>query len=473
MRTKQMKKDNSFAIFALILLLTVVFLAVSAVRPAFAANESGNGTNEIVLVVRPLVIMNYSAVPGQRFDVSINVTALGALNLHGFTMRLGYDPTLVNCIPYVGGLGDIFNGFSITVAPSIIDNALGNVYVSINLTSQSATVNNNGTLFTFRFQVKGTGETSLHVHDAVLYGIGGSHIQFTAYDGYFNNKFNFDLTMPLILLAVTFASLFLNLKTESKLKGVFEEREFRVRDAVLLVGLMTVMITLIVVVQQLSTVLMVLFLFSYSLLLYTFSYLLFNKRWYVGIIPSAVFILLYVFLRDSFVWTYYLSNVYGLVFAILITLYLASLFNWKTTAVFGVLITAMDVVLVLVTKTMVQAATAAASLGLPVLVSLPLVPLIMTGTGLLPVSLGLGDFFFAGLLAIQTFKKYGKRLAIASVVGMTISFSLFEAFILTYRIGGFPGTLMIICGWVPFVLVQTLRNWRKTEGASLKQVVSG
>jgi hypothetical protein len=133
----------------------------------------------------------------------------------------------------------------------------------------------------------------------------------------------------------------------------------------------------------------------------------------------------------------------------------------------------MDVVLVLVTKTMVQAATAAASLGLPVLVSLPLVPLIMTGTGLLPVSLGLGDFFFAGLLAIQTFKKYGKRLAIASVVGMTISFSLFEAFILTYRIGGFPGTLMIICGWVPFVLVQTLRNWRKTEGASLKQVVSG
>jgi hypothetical protein len=115
---------------------------------------------------------------------------------------------------------------------------------------------------------------------------------------------------------------------------------------------------------------------------------------------------------------------------------------------------------------MVQAASAAMSLSLPVLVSLPLIPLINTGTGLLLLSLGLGDFFFAGLLAIQTFKKYGKRLTIVAVVGMTISFSLFETFILTFRIGAFPGTLMIICGWIPVVLVQTLRNWGKTKGAN-------
>ncbi len=316
------------------------------------------------------------------------------------------------------------------------------------------------------FQVKGTGETSLHVYDTFLYDSSGTYLQYSAYDGYFNNRLNFDLTMPLTLLTVTFASLFLYHKVEKKLKGVFEETEFRVRDAVLLVGLMVVMITLIVIVRELSVILMVLFLFSYSLLLYTFGYLLSGKRWYIGIISPAVFILLYVFLRDSFLWTYYLSNIYGLVFAILITLYLASLFNWTTTAVFGALITGMDIVLVLVTKTMVQAASAAMSLSLPVLVSLPLIPLINTGTGLLLLSLGLGDFFFAGLLAIQTFKKYGKRLAIVAVVGMTISFSLFETFILTFRIGAFPGTLMIICGWIPVVLVQTLRNWGKTKGAN-------
>jgi hypothetical protein len=473
MGAKPMVKDKKFAVFAITLLLAVMFLVLSSYKPTLVAAGADSGTNEIALVVRPLTIINYSAVSGEKFTVNITLTALETISLHGFTMKLSYDPALVNCIPYVGGLGDIFNGFGITAAPSIIDNDLGNVYVSINLTSQNAAVNNNGTLFTFGFQVKGTGETSLHIYDAVLYGLGGTQIQFAAYDGYFNNKFNFDLTMPLTLLAVTFVSLFLNLKTENKLKGVLEDREFRVRDAVLFVGLMAVMITLVVVVRQLSLILMVLFLFSYSLLLFTFGYLVSKNRWYIGIIPPAVFILLYVFLRDTYVWTYYLSNIYGLVFAILITLYLASLFNWKTTAVFGVLLTGMDIVLVLVTKTMVQAANAAVSLSLPVLVSLPLVPLIRTGTGLLILSLGLGDFFFAGLLAIQTYKKYGKRLAVASVVGMTLSFSIFEAYLLTFRIGAFPGTLMIICGWVPFVVFQTLRNRSKTDGANLEKVVSG
>lgn len=460
-----MVKDKRLALLAMILLLAVVFLALSTVKPAFASSDSEAGTNQVQLVVRPLVILNYSAVTGQIFDVSINVTAIGALDLHGFTMRLGYDPTLVSCTNV--GVGNIFTGFNVN-APYGIDNSAGNVYASVNLTSQSATVNNNGTLLTLQFRVKGTGETSLHIYDAVLYGPGGASIQFTSYDGYFNNKFKFDLTMPLTLLAVTLASMFLYPKVENKLKGVFEETEFRVRDAVLLVGMMVVMISLIVIVRQLSTVLTVLFLFAYSLLLYTFGYLLANKRWYIGIIGPVVFILLYVFLRDSFIWISYLSNVYGLVFAILITLYLAGLFNWKTTAVFGVLITAMDIILVLVTKTMVQAASAAESLSLPVLVQLPLVPVISTGTGLLVLGLGLGDFFFAGLLAIQTYKKYGKRLALASVVGMTISFSIFEALILTYNIGAFPGTLMIICGWAPFVATQTLRNWRKAKNVKLE-----
>jgi hypothetical protein len=444
---------------------------VPAVKPAFAAAEADAETNGITLIVRPLVIMNYSAVPGEKFVVNINITMVWTINLRGFRMRLGYDPTLIECKTV--GEGDVFQGLGTTLLSSAIDNTAGSVCASVNLTSPTAPVDNNGTLVTLTFQVKGTGETSLHIYDAFLYDSAGVYLRYVAYDGYFNNKFNFDLTMPLTLLTVTLASMFLNLKTESKLKEVFEETEFRARDAVLLVGLMAVMTTLIVIVRQLSVILIVLFLFSYSLLLYTFGYLLSNKRWYIGIIPPAIFILLYVFLKDSFLWAYYLSNVYGLVFAILITLYLTSLFNWTTTAVFGVLITAMDIILVLVTKTMVQAASAAMSLSLPVLVSLPLVPLIRTGTGLLMLSLGLGDFFFAGLLTIQTFKKYGKRLAIASVVGMTISFSLFEAFILTFRIGAFPGTLMIICGWIPFVLVQTLRNWGKTKGANLEKMVFG
>jgi len=465
-----MVKDKRLAFLALILLLAAVFLTVSIVKPAFASGDSSTASNQVQVFVQPLVILNYSAVSGQMFEVNINVTATGTLDLHSFTMRLSYDSTLVNCTN--AEVGDIFTGSGAYINTTIIDNSAGNVYASANLTSQSAEANNNGTLLTLQFQVTGTGATRLHFYDVALYSPGGVGIQFTSYDGYFNNEFKFDLTMPLTLLTVTFASMFLYPKIENKLKGAFEETEFQVRDAVLLVGAMAVMITLIVVVRQLSIVLVILFLFAYSLLLYTFGYLLANKRWYIGVIAPAVFILLYAFLRNSFIWTQYLSNVYGLIFAILITLYLAGLFNWKTTAVFGVLITAMDIILVLVTKTTVQAANAAVSLSLPVLVQLPLVPLISTGAGLLILGLGLGDFFFAGLLAVQTYKKYGKRLAIASVVGMTISFFIFEALILTYNVGAFPGTLMIICGWAPFVLVQTLRDRRKNKSPSLEQVVS-
>jgi hypothetical protein len=272
--------------------------------------------------------------------------------------------------------------------------------------------------------------------------------------------------MPLTLFLVTLLSMFLNRKTEDRLKGAFEEKELRVQDAALLVGMMAVMITVIVFVQQVSVILMVLFLFSYSTLLFIFGYMFSKNRWYIGIIGPAVFILLYVFLRDTLVWRLYLADIYGLVFAVLITLYLASLYTWKTTAVFGALITVMDIILVLVTKTMVEAASAATSLSLPVLVSVPLVPLVINVEGhMLWMSLGLGDFFFSGLLAIQTLKKYGKRYAILSAIAMAISFSIFEAFILNSGVRAFPGTLMIICGWIPLVLYKTLRNNRTFQNA--------
>lgn len=462
-----MLRNWKLVAFALVFVAAALLLVVLA-KPSFAANEASANTNEIAVIVRPLVIMNISAVPGENFSVNVNVTVLGTMDLHGYALRLGYDPTLIQCTSIYGG--DLFQTNAAEHDFSV-DNSGGNVYASSNFTSDSA-VDNNGTLVTLTFQVKGTGETSLHLYNAFLYDVSGNLLQYTLYDGYFNNKFNFDITMPLALVAITFASMLLNPKIENKLKGVLEDREFRVRDAVMLVGLMAVMVTVVVVVRQLSAILTVLFLFSYSLLLFTFSYLVSKNRWYLGVVAPAVFILLYVFLRDSFVWTFYLSNIYGLVFAVMITLYLSGLFGWTTTAVFGGLLTAMDIVLVLVTKTMVQAATAVASLSLPVLVSLPIFPLITTGTGVLMLSLGLGDFFFAGLLAIQTYKKFGKRLATASVIGMTVSFFIFETFILSYRIGAFPGTLMIICGWIPFVLIQTVRNWRNARGASSEKMLS-
>ena len=125
-----------------------------------------------------------------------------------------------------------------------------------------------------------------------------------------------------------------------------------------------------------------------------------------------------------------LMDVFGLTFAILIILYLSSLFSWKTVGLFAVLLTTMDIILVIGTGTMVQAANQFTGLGLPVLVYLPNIPTIISlQGGILFRGLGLGDFFFAGVLAVQTFNKFGKKTAFISVVAMAVAFGIWEAFL--------------------------------------------
>jgi hypothetical protein len=328
----------------------------------------------------------------------------------------------------------------------------------------------------------------------------------------------FDIVMPLTLFLVTIVTTFLNDRVEGKFKGVFEGKEFGNLNAVVLVAAMSVTISLMVFVPQMA--IMTIFLFAYSMVLFIFTYLfsdfqkvkaqlfclvflvasfaaaifnLFNywtdstgvygtlaffslfgfalaslvyeekrvakgERWYLAVLPSALFILLYVFFSRTPIWFPYLLDTYGIVFAILIILYLGSVFTWKTTLIFVGALTVMDIILVLITGTMVSAARTVSALRLPVLVSLPTLPTINTDWGLIYMSLGLGDFFFAGLISIQTLKKFGKRLAILSAVAMTISFFIFESLILNYELTAFPGTLMLICGWLPLVALKSLKR---------------
>jgi hypothetical protein len=208
-----------------------------------------------------------------------------------------------------------------------------------------------------------------------------------------------------------------------------------------------------------------------------------KERWYVAVQPPAIFVLLFVFFNfinnpgTATVWTPFLMDVFGLTFAILIILYLSSLFSWKTVGLFAVLLTTMDIILVIGTGTMVQAATQFTGLGLPVLVYLPNIPLIFRNGLILSRGLGLGDFFFAGVLAVQTFNKFGKKTAFASVVAMAVAFGIWEALledilswlqpIVGRNIGGFPGTVMIISGWAPVIAWKLLSERNKTAKAPL------
>jgi hypothetical protein len=205
-----------------------------------------------------------------------------------------------------------------------------------------------------------------------------------------------------------------------------------------------------------------------------------KSRWYVAAQPPAVFVLLFITFNVFYsgaleIWTPYLMDVFGFTFAILIILYLSSLFSWKTVGLFAILLTTMDIILVIVTPVMVTTATTFTRIGLPVLVYLPNVPFVYSATtgAMLLRGLGLGDFFFAGVLAVQTFNKFGKKTAIIAIAAQAIAFGIWEAFlpdILAYlnpivgrNIGGFPGTLMILSGWAPIVVWKVVSERNKTK----------
>jgi hypothetical protein len=344
---------------------------------------------------------------------------------------------------------------------------------------------------------------------------------------------NVDLAMPFALLVVMLTTFFFNKRSEEKLKFVLQEREFRIKDVIFLVAMITFTVTIIALISVLNpgqifqNIILAVFLFSYSMLLFVFSYLFsnlkkrnakifslmfciigffvgtislaepffdnlvffrslsfylfgifalsviifefkknkFEERWFIAIQPMVLFILIFVFFNLVYggisIWSPILSNIYGLLLAILIILYLSSMFTWKTAFIFAGLLTIVDIILVLGTGSMVVAAQQFTNLGLPVLVRLPNIPLNYVDGVLLFRGLGLGDFFFAGILSLQTYKKYGKNIGILAALFMAISFGIFEAFlpeiiqllepILQREIGGFPGTIMIISGWLPIV----------------------
>lgn len=324
----------------------------------------------------------------------------------------------------------------------------------------------------------------------------------------------FDITMPLVLFTVTMVTVFLYERVEKKITGAFEEKKLGIKGVALLIAEIVVTVSLIVFIPQ--KIIIIMFLFAYSMLLFVFTYLFSNfprtiarlfcivfllisltafiqivliknqtliygflafsgffcftflafiyeqktfltkERWYLAILPSILFILLYIFFSNTNIWFPYMLNLYGLTFAILIILYLGSLFSWKTTLLFSSLLTIIDVILVLFTGTMVSAAQHVSILRLPVLVSFPVFPTIMIEGGPLFLSLGLGDLFFAGLLGIQTLKRHGKNFALLINAVMSISFFIFEILMFNYGLTAFPGTLMIICGWIPLILIKEL-----------------
>jgi hypothetical protein len=362
---------------------------------------------------------------------------------------------------------------------------------------------------------------------------------------------NIDIAMPLALLIVVTAAVFLNRRTE-KFQSTIDESEFKTKDILMIFTVITIVISTTVVSTILNpdslfqNVILSFFLGAYTMMLFTVTYIFSdlktrraqllsigfgiislitgtfslleplrdaatplragaffglsilcfviafyeqNKigdkkaRWYFAIQPPALFFLYFVFFNLYFegalnaqlpgvytIWFPGLLNIFGATFAIMIILYLSPLFNWRNVGIFAFVLTLIDIILVF-GGPMGAAAETFTGLGLPVLIYLPNVPLISTvAGGFLLRGLGLGDFFFAGILAIQTLHQFGKKYAYASVIAMVLSFGIWEAFLpditAFFGINGFPATVCIITGWIPILVIGTLLH-RKQKKVSL------
>lgn len=336
----------------------------------------------------------------------------------------------------------------------------------------------------------------------------------------------FDITMPLTLFTITLIALIVERLTNRRIQTIFEEKKIGLKESIMLVLGMGTMVSLIAFIPQFAILL--LFLFAYSLLLFMFTYLFsdFSKkwanlfyavsfmissvvtvfslyinnifatlgflglfgftllifsydqtqksrdeRWFLAVLPPAFFVLFYFFFGNSTLWFPWLLDLYGSIFAILIIVYVSSLFSWKTTLVFVSMLTIMDVILVLVTGSMVSAVRGISALRLPILISMPIIPVIYINGNVAFLSLGLGDFFFAGLLTIQTSKLFGRTSAIISLLGMSLSFFIFETMLLSFEIGAFPGTVMIIIGWISVVIGKIIKDFLSSRGTQKQQSI--
>ena len=206
-----------------------------------------------------------------------------------------------------------------------------------------------------------------------------------------------------------------------------------------------------------------------------------KSRWYVAAQPPALFLMLFLFFAAFYngtanLWFPYLMDAFAFTFALLIILYLSSLFNWHTLLVFAAFLPILDIILVF-SGPMVTAAKTFTGLGLPVLVFLPKIPIFLNSSGAIQLSgLGLGDFFFSGILVIQTFKKFDQKTALISALAIALSFGIWEAFLpeidAYFNIGGFPATVCIITGWLPVVALKLLITRNKPAPPFPPQVSS-
>ena len=269
-----------------------------------------------------------------------------------------------------------------------------------------------------------------------------------------------DVIIPLVLFLVGATVAFLHSRSGRKVDVLVGGQKLQIKHAILLVLGIGAMVTVVMAIPEYA--LLGLFLFAYTAILFLFS-LLFAPKWYLALAPPVLFLLVFFYW-----WNLVSFNLFAIVFAVSVAVYMGSLFTWKTTVAFAALVTVMDVIQVLVTGHMTEAFEAAQTLALPAFVQLPMFP----ADGI--TYLGLGDLFLFGLLSIQITRKYGKSSGFKSVALMAAVYLLLQTVLLNFYPleNGFPATVLVVSGWLTALATKHLPSHFVSKKAATPQLAS-
>ena len=258
----------------------------------------------------------------------------------------------------------------------------------------------------------------------------------------------FDVALPSAVFLIIVASVLSYRRIEKSFTPLLEDKKYSTRDVILMVVAMGLMVSAIAFLP--GQAIQIGFIGAYLYMLFVFAYMIL-KKWYLALVAPIVFLVSYFYF-----WHLVVFNLFVVVFAVVITVQMSSLFTWKSVGAFAAILTIMDIFHVYVTGFMKQAAIEMIELKLPVLLILPRVP-----SGNL-IGLGLGDLFLGGLLAVQTAKKLGQKAGILVAAMNGVAMFIFEIISLNTNFAEFfPATIIVVAAWLASLGVIWLVSFRQ------------
>lgn len=180
--------------------VTIFYLAFIFTCSVVFITDRVNADEGTLLSVEPNSIIDTSIAPNDTFQ--INVTVTNVTDLFGCQIKLGFSPTVLECLTASLPSDHIFAGQVYSSPPPTIDNTHGTIFVMTIIMGIQPGVNvTKGTFCQITFKVKARGISSLQFLElnkqTYMIDSGGDKISFTPQDGYFSNKL---LTPPATLL---------------------------------------------------------------------------------------------------------------------------------------------------------------------------------------------------------------------------------------------------------------------------------